>query len=302
MSHRPNQKWNCSSWPWNAHQTSELILTERAKESAWKSSTGEWRFENSLRLIPLIYFCDRALRDVDDSIGGWERSGVELCWRSVYEGGCDHDWQRRDDGEGKRHEGPDTRAAMAMRVTSMRLQRQKTPTASVPHPLARYLCLAAPTHILISSLFGSITSFCPLRFFSINIIYMSYSAFVLCAAQRKGWYLSVTPVQVHRHSSPFPTQRCCKSHFFFCKENYFSHLWNSFKVEFFKTELSTRPTVKPNSLHAKRRVLLNNPTLWNHSGPANQKNMRNNSVNHQDDQPRHYNVSKSQIRSQRPIM
>lgn len=35
-----NQKWNCSSWPWIAHQMSKLIRPprRRGKESAWKSS------------------------------------------------------------------------------------------------------------------------------------------------------------------------------------------------------------------------------------------------------------------------
>lgn len=57
------------------------------------------------------------------TVGG---ESVELCWRSTLEGGCDHDWQRRDDGEEKGHEGPDTRAAMVMHVTSMRPRREKS--------------------------------------------------------------------------------------------------------------------------------------------------------------------------------
>lgn len=113
---------------------------------------------------------------------------------------------------------------------------------------------------------------------------MSYSAFILCAAQTKGQYLSVTPVQVQHLSSPFPTQLCYKSHFSFVKK-FISAIFEIYlscknqSITFLKTELPACPTVKPNSLMQSGKYC-SITQLFGTTLDQQIPNLRNNYVNH----------------------
>lgn len=135
-----NQNRNCSSWPWLARQPprdKSCSLTGEQRKYVEMVLREEWLLENSPWLLHLF---DSGFRDGTD---GGERGEVS----DALAGGCDHEWLKRDSGEGKARRDQTRGLAMVMHVTSMKPRREKPGTGSAPLPVSQYLCSGAPTPI-----------------------------------------------------------------------------------------------------------------------------------------------------------
>lgn len=127
-----------SSWPWIAQQPPKIILQPRRRaKKLCENRLGEsdcWKILTDFFL--LFMFVTGA---PEKGMTGRERENGVVRLPCMLGGGCDHDWQKRDNSEGKGRQDQTQElrwAVMVMHVTSMRPCQEELGMGSAPHPVS----------------------------------------------------------------------------------------------------------------------------------------------------------------------